>query len=316
MCKQTPIIILTGPTAVGKTNLSISLAKAVNGEIISADSMQVYKHMDIGSAKIKTEEMDGVKHHLIDILEPWEEFNVVIFQKRCKEAIADIVNRGHIPILTGGTGFYIQAVLYDIDFTENDGDTGYRTQLETLAKEKGAEHLHNLLKEKDPKAAEEIHPNNIKRVIRALEFFEQTGQAISAHNEAERQKESPYNFCYFVLNDDRDKLYGRIDKRVDIMIKDGLEAEVQKLYEMGLGRELVSMQGLGYKEMLSYMEGEISLQEAIYIIKRDTRHFAKRQITWFKREKEVVWVNKPDIDYDDNRILEFMMSKMKEKRIL
>lgn len=316
MCKQPPIIILTGPTAVGKTNLSISLAKAVKGEIISADSMQVYKHMDIGSAKIKTEDMNGVKHHLIDILEPWEEFNVVIFQKRCKEAIADIISRGHIPILTGGTGFYIQAVLYDIDFTENDGDTTYRTALETMAKEKGAEYLHTLLKEKDPKAAEEIHPNNIKRVIRALEFFEQTGQTISTHNETERQKESPYNFCYFVLNDDREKLYDRIDRRVDIMIKDGLESEVQKLYEMGLNRNLVSMQGLGYKEMLSYLEGEISLEEAIYIIKRDTRHFAKRQITWFKREKEVIWVNKPDYGYDDNRILEFMMSKMKEKRIL
>lgn len=316
MCKQPPIIILTGPTAVGKTKLSISLAKAVNGEIISADSMQVYKHMDIGSAKIKTEEMDGVKHHLIDVLEPWEEFNVVTFQKLCKEAISDIEKRGCIPILTGGTGFYIQAVLYDIDFTENDGDTSYRTKLEDLAKEKGAEYLHNILKEKDPKAAEEIHPNNIKRVIRALEFFEKTGLAISAHNEAERQKISPYNFCYFVLNDDRDKLYRRIDKRVDIMLEEGLEAEVRKLSEMGCTKNLVSMQGLGYKEMLSFLKGEISLEEAVYIIKRDTRHFAKRQITWFKREKEVVWINKPDFGYDDNAILEFMMSKMKEKRIL
>ncbi len=316
MSKQTPIIILTGPTAVGKTKLSIELAKAIGGEIISADSMQVYKYMDIGSAKIKTEEMEGVKHHLIDILEPWDEFNVVTFQKLCKEAIAEILERGHIPILTGGTGFYIQAVLYDIDFTENDGDTTYRTELEALAKEKGALHLHDLLKEKDPKAAEEIHPNNIKRVIRALEFYEQTGLAISGHNEAERKKESPYNFCYFVLNDDREKLYSRIDKRVDSMIEEGLETEVHKLYEMGCTRELVSMQGLGYKEMLSYLEGQISMEEAIYIIKRDTRHFAKRQITWFKREREVIWLNKPDFDYDDNRILEFMMSKMKEKRIL
>lgn len=316
MMQQTPVIILTGPTAVGKTKLSIALAKAVNGEIISADSMQVYKHMDIGSAKIKTEEMDGVKHHLIDVLEPWEEFNVVIFQKLCKEAIQDITSRGKIPILTGGTGFYIQAVLYDIDFTENDGDTTYRNKLEALAAEKGAEYLHSLLKGKDPKAAEEIHPNNIKRVIRALEFFEQTGTTISSHNETERQKESPYNFCYFVLNDERENLYHKIDERVDIMMQEGLEEEVKKLSQMGCKKDLVSMQGLGYKEMLGYLDGDISLDEAVYIIKRDTRHFAKRQITWFKREKEVIWVNKPEFAYDDEAILSFMMRKIQEKRIL
>lgn len=316
MSEKKPLVILTGPTAVGKTKLSIALAKAVDGEIISADSMQVYKHMDIGSAKIKRSEMEGVPHHLIDVLEPFDEFNVVTFQKLCKEAIADIRKRGHIPILTGGTGFYIQAVLYDIDFTENDGDTSYREYLESLAKEKGAEYLHDMLKQIDPVSAEAIHQNNVKRVIRALEFYEQTKGCISEHNEKERQKESPYNFCYFVLNDDRDKLYERIDERVDIMLAEGLKAEVKKLSEMGCSRNLVSMQGLGYKEMLAYLEGEITLEEAVYLIKRDTRHFAKRQITWFKREKEVIWVNKPDFQYDEKAVLDFCMSKIQEKRIL
>lgn len=311
-----PLIILTGPTAVGKTNLSIKLAKLVGGEIISADSMQVYKGMDIGSAKITQEEMDGVPHHLIDILEPWEEFNVVVFQQKCKEAITGIYERGHIPILTGGTGFYIQAVLKDIDFTENDDNTEYRTQLEELGKEKGAEYLHNMLKEIDPESAETIPVNNKKRVIRALEFFNFTGRKISEHNKEEALKEPAYNFCYFVLNDDRDKLYERIDMRVDIMLKNGLEDEVYHLLEKGCARDMVSMQGLGYKEMIDYLEGKITLEEAIYIIKRDTRHFAKRQITWFKREKDVIWLNKPEFDYDDEKILEFMKNKLLEKNII
>ncbi len=309
--EKRPLIVLTGPTAVGKTRLSIMLAKAIGGEIISADSMQVYRGMDIGSAKIKTEEMDGVPHHLIDVLEPDEEFNVVVFQKLCKEAMEKIYAAGHIPILTGGTGFYIQAVLYDIDFTETEEDTSYREELEALAKEKGAEHLHQMLQQVDPKAAEEIHANNIKRVIRALEFHKQTGGRISEHNEKERQKESSYASCYFVLNDDRDKLYERIDIRVDEMVTEGLVEEVKALQERGFTKDMVSMQGLGYKEILAYLNGECTLDEAIYIIKRDTRHFAKRQITWFKREKEVIWVNKPEFRYDDGAILDFMLGKIK-----
>jgi len=311
-----PLIILTGPTAVGKTNLSIKLAKLVGGEIISADSMQVYKGMDIGSAKITKEEMDGVPHHLIDILEPWDEFNVVVFQKKCKEAIAGIYERGHIPVLTGGTGFYIQAVLKDIDFTENDDNSEYRAQLEELGKEKGAEYLHNMLKEIDPASAEAIHANNMKRVIRALEFYHFTGKKISEHNEQEAEKEPAYNFCYFVLNDDRDKLYERIEQRVDIMLKNRLEDEVYRLLEKGCTREMVSMQGLGYKEMIDYLEGKITLEEAVYIIKRDTRHFAKRQITWFKREKDVIWLNKPEFEYDDEKILQFMKDKLLERNII
>ena len=198
-----PLVVLTGPTAVGKTKLSIALAKAIGGEILSADSMQVYKHMDIGSAKIRPEEMQGVPHHLIDILEPWEEFNVVVFQKRCLECMEQIYDRGHIPILVGGTGFYIQAVLRGIDFTENEENTEYREKMEQLAKEKGPEVLHDMLRKIDPVSAENIHTNNIKRTIRALEYYELTGEPISAHNEREKERTSPYNFSYFVLTDDR-----------------------------------------------------------------------------------------------------------------
>lgn len=309
--KKKKLIILTGPTAVGKTKLSIALSKAVNGAVISADSMQVYKYMDIGSAKITPEEMDGVKHYLVDILEPCdpEGFNVTRFQSLAKEAMEEIYAEGKVPILVGGTGFYIQSVVYDIDFTENDADTAYRTMLEKMAEEKGAEYLHDMLKVVDPKAAEEIHFNNVKRVIRALEFFQKTGGPISAHNEIERQKESPYEFYYFVLNDDRAKLYDRIEKRVDMMIEAGLADEVQKLLNMGCTRDMVSMQGLGYKEMIDYLHGEISLEEAVYIIKRDTRHFAKRQLTWFRRERDVRWINKSDFASEEE-ILAYMLKQM------
>ena len=307
------LIILTGPTAVGKTKASIGLAKAIGGEIISADSMQVYRHMDIGSEKITKEEMADVPHYLIDVLEPEEEFHVVRFQQMAKAAMADIYSRGKIPIIVGGTGFYIQALLYDIDFTENEGDSVYREKLEALAKEKGAAYLHGQLAMVDPKSAEEIHANNIKRVIRALEFYHQTGQKISEHNERERQKESPYQFCYFVLNDRRECLYERIDQRVDQMIRNGLVQEVQTLKERGCTKQMVSMQGLGYKEIFSYLEGDCSLEEAVYIIKRDTRHFAKRQLTWFKRERDVIWVQKDELNYDDKKLLQSLLESIKER---
>ena len=302
-----PFVVLAGPTAVGKTKMSIRLAKAIGGEIISADSMQVYRHMDIGSAKIRPEEMEGVPHHLIDVLEPSEEFHVVKFQQMAKEAMTGIYDRGHIPILTGGTGFYIQAVLYDIDFTNESGDDAYRKELEEFAERSGAEALHERLAAVDPKAAKDIHPHNIKRVIRALEYHHQTGDLISRHNEQERQKESPYDASYFVLNDDRQKLYRQIDRRVDLMIEAGLVDEVQALKDMGCTSSMVSMQGLGYKEILAYLDGVLSLDDAIYRIKRDTRHFAKRQITWFKREKDVIWVDKTDFDYDEEKMLAFML---------
>lgn len=313
--KKKPLIILTGPTAVGKTKASIGLAKAIGGEIISADSMQVYKHMDIGSAKIKKEEMDGVPHYLVDVLEPDEEFHVVRFQELAKKAMEEIYANGHIPIVVGGTGFYIQALLYDIDFTEQNADTEYRNELEQFAKVHGSDALHEKLAEVDPKAASEIHAHNVKRVIRALEFYHQSGQKISEHNETERQKESPYNFCYFVLNDDRANLYERIDRRVDQMIADGLVEEVKALKAKGYHKAMVSMQGLGYKEILDYLNQECSLEEAVYKIKRDTRHFAKRQITWFKRERDVIWIDKQKFEYDEDAILEEMLKYCKEKDI-
>ena len=308
-----PLIILTGPTAVGKTKASISLAKAIGGEIISADSMQVYKEMDIGSAKIRKEEMEDVPHYLVDVLEPDEEFHVVRFQQMAKEAMKQIYANGHIPIVVGGTGFYIQALLYDIDFTENDGDTTFRAEMEDYAKEHGAEALHAKLREIDPASADAIHANNVKRVIRALEFYHQTGKKISEHNEEERQKESPYDFLYFVLNDDRGNLYKRIDLRVDLMAKEGLLDEVKALKAKGYTKDMVSMQGLGYKEVLDYLNGDISFEEAIYRIKRDTRHFAKRQITWFKRERDVTWINKQEFGYDEDKILAEMLSHIKNK---
>lgn len=305
-----PLIILTGPTAVGKTKASIGLAKTIGGEIISADSMQVYKYMNIGSAKIRPEEMEGVPHYLVDVLDPEEEFHVARFQQMAKEALHQIYANGHIPIIVGGTGFYIQALLYDIDFSEGEEDTEYRRELAHFSDTYGAEALHGKLREVDPKAAEEIHANNIKRVIRALEFYHQTGRPISEHNEQERQKESPYDFRYFVLNDERSRLYERIDRRVDQMMEEGLVDEVKALKARGLNRSMVSMKGLGYKEILAYLDGECSLEEAVYTIKRDTRHFAKRQITWFKRERQVIWINKQDYQYDETQILKAMLSKM------
>ena len=310
-----PLIVLTGPTAAGKTKLSVELAKAIDGEIISADSMQVYRYMDIGSAKIRPEEMEGIPHHLIDILEPEEEFNVVRFQTLAKEALAQIYRRNRIPIVAGGTGFYIQALLYDVDFTENENKPEVRSKLEAFARQKGPEALHQMLKEVDPEGAKQIHANNVKRVIRALEYYRLTGERISEHNEVQQKKESPYNMAYFVLNDSREHLYQRIDDRVDAMMERGLLEEVKALKSMGVSREMVSMQGLGYKELLSYLDGEISLVEAVRILKRDTRHFAKRQLTWFRRERDVVWLNQPDFHYQQNQILNKILEILKEKSI-
>ena len=311
-----PLVVLTGPTAVGKTKLSISLAKALNGEIISADSMQVYKYMDIGSAKITEKEMDGVPHHLINVLSPFEEFHIVRFQELAKKAMEDIYNRGKTPVFVGGTGFYIQAITKDIDFTEGEEDKQYREELSRLAAEKGNEFLHEMLREVDKKSAEEIHANNVKRVIRALEFYKENGFPISQHNEEQKQNETPYNLAYFVLNAPRDLLYERIDRRVDEMMENGLVKEVQKLKDMGCRREMTSMQGLGYKEILSFLDGEVPLNEAVRILKRDTRHFAKRQLTWFRRESNVVWVDKDKFAFNDEKILEYMLSVCRERKII
>lgn len=311
-----PLIVLTGPTAVGKTSLSIALAKAVNGEIISADSMQVYQKMDIGSAKIRPEEMDGVKHYLVDVLDPKEDFHIVKFQQMAKTAMEKIYAKGKIPILVGGTGFYIQAVTKDIDFTQARQEDSYRKDLELLAEEKGSEYLHEMLKKVDPKSAEAIHAHNVKRVIRALEFYHQNGTPISSHNEEQKQNESPYALAYFVLNMPRELLYQRIDLRVDQMLEEGLLEEVKALQKEGCHRGMVSMQGLGYKEILAYLEGEYPLEEAVRILKRDTRHFAKRQLTWFRRESEVVWVDKDSFNYEENQILGYMLNTCKDKGLL
>ncbi len=311
-----PLIVLTGPTAVGKTELSIDLAKAVGGEIISADSMQVYRYMDIGSAKIRQSEMDGVPHYLVDVLDPAEEFHVVKFQKMAKAAMEQIYANGHIPILVGGTGFYIQAIVRDIDFTENEENTGVRTKWEQYAKAHGAESLHDKLREIDPKSADSIPAGNVKRVVRALEFYELSGKRISEHNEEQKAKDSPYHFAYFVLNDYRELLYERIEKRIDEMLKEGLVAEVQGLKDKGFTRNMVSMQGLGYKEILDYLDGKLTFEEAVYILKRDTRHFAKRQLTWFRREPEVTWVHKYEYDYDHKKILAAMLAVLKDKGII
>ena len=311
-----PMVILTGPTAVGKTELSIKLAKAINGAIISADSMQIYKYMDIGSAKITPREMQGIKHYLVDELMPEDDFNIYRFKQMAQEALEEIYSEGKLPIIVGGTGFYIQGLLYDIDFSETAADEAYRKEMEDYAGKNGAHALHELLREVDPESCDAIHENNVKRVIRALEYYHQTGQKISDHNKKEREKQSPYNFAYFVLNDIRENLYARIDKRVDLMVEKGLVDEVKRLKDMGYTPDMVSMQGLGYKEILWYLDNRCTLNEAVETIKQETRHFAKRQLTWFRREKEVVWIDKDKFDYDNNRILDFISNTLEEKRII
>lgn len=310
------LIILTGPTAVGKTALSLRLAKEIGGEIISADSIAVYKHFDIGSAKITKQEMQGIPHHLIDVMEPKDAFHVAQFKEYAEKAIKQIYQNNHIPIITGGTGFYIQAVLNDIDFTEHGEDDSYRKQLEKIVLEKGNPYLHNMLNSIDPEAAKLIHENNVKRVIRALEFYHQTGTCISSHNEKESKKTSVYNSAYFVLNCNRELLYKRIELRIDEMLERGLVDEVKSLVrDYHVAREDVSMQGLGYKEILEYLEGMCTYEEAIYKLKRDTRHFAKRQITWFRREPDVIWVDKDKLTTEDEQ-LSFMLKVLKEKHIV
>lgn len=308
-----PLIILTGPTAVGKTALSIRLAKALDGEIISADSMQVYRCMNIGSAKVTPEETEGVTHHLIDLLDPWEEFNVASFKSLAQKALDGIYGRGHIPIVAGGTGFYIQALLYDIDFKENVSGSHIREELEALGREKGNDYLHTLLSQIDPESARQIHANNQKRVIRAIEYYRLTGQPISVHNQQEREKGSPYRFYYYVLTCDRALLYERIDRRVDQMLEAGLVKEVEELKESGCTRGMVSMQGLGYKEILDYLDGRCTLSEAVRILKRDTRHFAKRQLTWFRRERDVRWLELEAFDFDPDLVLRHILEEFRQE---
>ncbi|MCR5373797.1 MAG: tRNA (adenosine(37)-N6)-dimethylallyltransferase MiaA [Lachnospiraceae bacterium] len=310
-----PLVIIAGPTATGKTKVSIELAKRINGAVISSDSMQVYKGMDIGSAKITKEEMDGVDHYLIDELKPSDDFNVKIFKDMAEASLKKIYEKNQIPMIVGGTGFYIQALLYGVEFPDEEADSLYRAELTGLYEEKGADYLHEMLRKVDPAAADEINKNNVKRVIRALEFFHDNNAPISEHNKIMRERDAIYNNAFFVLTDDRDKLYERIDKRVDKMLEDGLVDEVKALKEQGYVRTDVAMQGLGYKEILDYLDGKLTLEEAVYIIKRDTRHFAKRQITWFKREKDVIRIDRSEYK-DVNAIVDKMVDIIKEREII
>lgn len=302
------IVIISGPTAVGKTNISIKLAKAINGEIISADSVQVYKGMDIGSAKITEQEMQGVKHYLIDCLGPDENFDVSVFQKMAMAAVDEICNNGKIPIVVGGTAFYIQALLYGIDFDEEEHDDSYRNLLNDM----DVDTLYEKLTTIDPGYALTVHKNNKKRVVRALEYNHFTGKLFSEYNSEQSLKAPVFDFFYFVLDDERLKLYNNIEIRVDRMIKDGLVEEVKALLDSGFSRDLVSMQGIGYKEICSYLCGEISLEEAVLDIKKNTRHFAKRQLTWLRHEENVIFVKKPDFGYDDDKIVKFMLDTIGE----
>ena len=290
-----PLIVITGPTACRKTDTSVELAKLINGEIISADSMQVYKYMDIGTAKATKEEMQGIKHYLVDEIFPDAEYNAMIFQKKAKEYIEEIYAKGKVPIVAGGTGFYINALAFDNDFEENDDDGSIREMLEKEAEEKGADFMYEKLEKVDPEYAQIVHKNNLKRVIRALEYNIQTGNKFSAHNAEGKQKESPYNLGMYVLNMDREKLYERINLRVDKMFEAGLVEEVAEILDMGYTPELVSMQGLGYKEFIPFFEGKCSLEEVSEEIKQKTRHFAKRQLTWFRRQLDGTWVDVTNI---------------------
>jgi len=300
------LVIVGGPTASGKSDMAVRLAQKINGEIISADSMQVYREMNIGTAKVTPEEMDGIYHYGIDILNPNEEYNIEIFQKMSKKAIEDIYSKGKIPIICGGTGFYIQSVLYDIDFDKSaDADDTIRTELTNILESQGTDALFNILKEVDPKSSELIHPNNTKRVIRAIEYYKITGNKISEHNEKESQKDSPYNYHFFVLNDDRDALYKRIDTRVDKMVTEGLLDEVKAVYNKWSPLSKTAREAIGYREIIDHLEGQCSLEESIEAIKQNSRRYAKRQITWFKRENNAIWINRNEYKNSDE-----MLAKM------
>lgn len=303
------LIILAGPTASGKTAVSVDFAKRIGGEIISADSMQIYRGMDIGTAKITADEMQGVKHYLINVSDPKEDFNIVKFQNMVKCSIEEIKKNGHIPILVGGTGFYIQSIIYDIKFDKEDDNGSIRKVLEEEYDKMGADFMYEKLKKIDSISAENIHKNNKKRIIRAIEYFLINNTLISEHNELQRKKTSPYDFRFFVLNPRRDILYDRINKRVDKMVEKGLVDEVKSLVERGLSIDNISMQGIGYKEIVEYLEGNIPLDKAVENIKQNTRHMAKRQVTWFKRERDVIYID--PFEFENNeKIVDYMVEKI------
>lgn len=305
------LLIIAGPTAVGKTDISIKVAKELNGEIISADSMAIYKYMDIGSAKIKENEMQGIKHHLIDIIDPHDSFSAAEFKKCAEDAILNIINKDKLPLVVGGTGLYINSLICSYDFTEADKDEDYRKYLSELANEKGKEFVHEILKDIDPVSYHRLYPNDLKRVIRALEVYKMTGKRISElNNNGENSLDTTkYNLNYYVLNMDRAKLYDRIDRRVDIMLENGLIDEVKKLKEMGCTTAMQSMKGIGYKEMLLYLDGSISFDEAVNLIKKGSRNYAKRQLTWFRKDSRALWIDKDKYDNDD-AIVDFIVQNV------
>lgn len=310
---MTDLFILAGPTAVGKTEISIKLAKELNGEIISCDSMQIYKEMDIGSAKITEEEMNGVPHYLIDILSPKEEFSVAAFKEKSETIIEDINSREKLPMVVGGTGLYINSLIFNYSFGDTNKDEEYRETLTKIAEEKGKEYVHNMLKDIDIESYNKLYPNDLKRVIRALEIYKVTNKTMSEYLKEQNIYDIPYNVYYYVLNMDREKLYERINKRVDIMMEKGLLEEVKALKEKGYTKDMQSMKGIGYKELLSYLEGEISLERAVEMIKQFSRNYAKRQLTWFRKDKRVTWINKDEFK-NDEEIIEFIKKDFKEKK--
>lgn len=296
------LLVIIGPTAVGKTKLSIEMAKRYNGEIISGDSMQIYRSMDIGTAKIKPEEMEGIPHHLIDIKNPDESFSVAEFQQLVRERISDITSKGKLPIIVGGTGLYIQSVIYDYQFSEAPADEAFRLQLEERAKEIGNVALHEELTKVDPESASQIHPNNVRRVIRALEIFHCTGKIMSDYQN-NQQPDLLYETALIGLTMERDKLYERINMRVDIMIAEGLLDEVSMLYKHGL-RDCQSIQAIGYKEIYDYLDGKVSLEIAVENLKQNSRRYAKRQLTWFRNKMEVKWFDMTDVVNLSKKIIE------------
>jgi tRNA dimethylallyltransferase len=296
------VLVIIGPTAVGKTKLSIEMAKRYNGEIISGDSMQIYRGMDIGTAKIAKEEMEDIPHHLIDIKEPFESFSVAEFQELVRAKIAEIAKKGKLPIIVGGTGLYIQSVIYDYQFSDVSGDEAYRLQLEERVKEVGNEALHQELKEIDPGSAAQIHPNNGRRVIRALEIYHLTGKTMQEY-QSQQQPDLLYNTAIVGLTMNRDQLYERINLRVDMMMDEGLLPEVKALYQQGL-RECQSIQAIGYKEIYEYLDGKVTLDEAVENLKQNSRRYAKRQLTWFRNKMKVEWFDVSNVNNFSKKIAE------------
>lgn len=308
------LFILAGPTGIGKTNISIKIAKELNGEIISADSMQIYEDMDIGSAKVTKEEMEGIRHHLIDFLSPNESFSVAQFSELAKEKIDIIDSENKLPMLVGGTGLYINSLIYNYSFAASNKDEEYRKYLEAIAEEKGVNYVHEMLKDVDMDSYNRLYPNDLKRVIRALEVYKVTGVPISVAMKDDDIYDIPYKVYYYVLNMDRSKLYERINKRVDLMMEAGLLDEVKNLSKSGLTREMQSMKGIGYKELLEYLDGEVSLDKAVENIKQFSRNYAKRQLTWFRKDPRVIWIDKDNFN-NDEEVAEFIISDVKKKKL-